>query len=112
MPESSPILDAAQRGGTLGAQALLFLGLIVLGVVIVQLDKRREAARSQERAELKGQFEIFVKHHADAVAAFNIERANIQAERTFMRDTLVRIIAENTQAFIAMREFLAARKPA
>ncbi len=106
MIAQTEIIDTALRGGTLGAQALLFGGLIVLGWVIVSLDRRREKARGEEHAQTRQQFTSLIAYHEAAEKSFTIERAHIQTERVFMRDTLIGVLRDNTEAFSALKAFL------
>lgn len=85
---TEPFFKAVKEGADLGKTGLLLAAILTLGVVVVNLDKRRERERAKEHAEL-------LSHHNNFVAIMTGERAAIQVERLSMQTTLIRITTEN-----------------
>lgn len=94
--------DMVRDVGSWGTNTLLAGGLIVTGIVIIALDRRREQARAEERTELRRQFNELMEHHTDSVKAFREERASHGRESGAMRDVLVQVLRENAQAMAAL----------
>lgn len=105
------IIDQAMKGGTMGGQALLFSAVIVLGIVVIHLDKRRENNRTTERLEQEKRFVELMAHHTGAVGNWNAERVIMTKERTMINKKLLRVIESSTRASISLKTLIDERLP-
>jgi hypothetical protein len=96
---ANDLLDFGKEGSTIGGQALLFLAVIILGGVVLVLDKRREKTRDAERDALGAQFHGLLNHHESAVESARTERVKFQ-------DELLTVVKQNTEANIALRTLI------
>jgi hypothetical protein len=92
------IWDAAEKGGTASQSVLLLAGVIILGLVIVALDRR-------SASNLK----LVIEHHDKFVEQVRKERDERNKERMEERAVLLTVIRENTAAFSAIKEVIASR---
>lgn len=98
---ASELLETAKEGGTLGGQALMFAGLIVLGWVVVALFKGLIKSMTEVVAASNAQRDEDRGHHKEIVEAFKSERASNIIERGQNFQTLLTISRDSAVAMTA-----------
>lgn len=109
--------DAVKEGANLGVNGLLIAMIFILGVVVIQLDRRRErergkeiavaaTERASERKDADAKHAELLSHHNAFVATMVAERASIQTERVQMQLTLIGMVKEQVAQSVKTEEVL------
>src|SRR4051812_35503923 len=73
-------LDTANKVGTMGMQSLLALMLVVLGVVIWIIEKKRSSERADRDKLALAQYDNLMAHHEKFAVEVSAERGGFQLE--------------------------------